>query len=181
MKRPSIRVASKPVREPTGLPKPRPAEKEENPKLALAKKAVEEFENQRRMLSEMKEDWASNFPEANEAYQDILQQEDLVVETIAAAKVLVAEVKTSVGEFKATRKFEKPHYDSKELKNILASLEDRATVLEDLFDSGIISSIELNREASIAWFAQRPTYSDTFESAFKEKNEKTCAVSVPKI
>jgi len=181
MIRPSIRVAPKPVREPKGLPKPKSRVKEETPGHALAEKAVEEFENQRRVLSEMKEDWAANFPEANEAYQDILRQEDVVMEALSAAKVLVAEIKTSIGEFKATRKFEKPHYDKKEVKNILASLENKVAILEDLFESGIVSSVEFDREASLAWFAQRPSYSEIFKPAFTEENEKSCAVSVPKI
>jgi hypothetical protein len=171
--------AAKP--EPKGLPKPIAApQRQEDPDVAAAKAAVENFEVQRRVLGEMKEDWEKNFPEANQARQDILRQEDVVMDAIAKAKPLIAKIKQSIGEFTAQRKYSKPRYDDEEVTKILASLENRLEVFDEMLSSGIVSAIGLNREAALAWFAQRPTYAEAFQPAFKDTEEQTCAVSVPK-
>lgn len=172
--------ASKP--EPTGLPKPIAApQKQEDPNVAAAKAAVENFEIQRRVLSEMKEDWEKNFPEANVARQNIMKQEDLVTDAIAKAKPLIAKVKQSIGEFTAQRKFSKARYDDEEVTRILATLENRLQVFDEMLSSGIVTAVGLNREAALAWFAQRPAYAEAFQPAFKDVEEQTCAVSVPKV
>lgn len=173
--------AAAPAPEPTGLPKPKVAQKVEDPALAAAKAAVENFEIQKRVLIEMREDWEKNYPEANQARQDILRQEDLVVDAINKAKPLIASVKQTIGDFKATRKFKKAHWDEKEITQILSTLENRLDIFEEMLSSGIVEALSLNREATIAWFAQRPGYTEAFQPAFKEEQEDTCAVSVPKI
>lgn len=173
-------AAPPPKAEPTGLPKPKVATKTEDPAVALAKAAVENYENQKRMLTEMKEDWEKNFPEANVAQQEILRQEDIVSEAISKAKPLVAAVKQTIGDFKATRKFDRAHYDETEILQILSTLEQRLEIFEEMLQSGIIESLSMNRDATIAWFAQRPAFSEPFSPAFKEEKEATCAVSVPK-
>jgi len=175
-------VAPAPALAPTGLPKPKVApQKVEDPALAEARVAVENYELQRRMLNEMREDWEKNYPEAYLARQDILRQEDLVTDAIAKAKPLIAAIKQTIGEFKATRKFKKAHYDEKEVTQILSSLENRLEVFEEMISSGIVDAIGLNREATIAWFAQRPGYAEAFHPAFKEEQEDTCAVTTPKL
>lgn len=167
---------------PSGLPKLSAApQRQEDSDVAAAKAAVENFEVQRRVLGEMKEDWASNYPEANQAHQDVLRQEDLVMQAIADAKPLVAKIKQSIGDFAAQRKYSKPGYDEEEVTKILASLENRLEIFDEMLSSGIVSAIGLDREASLAWFAQRPKYAEAFQSAFRNAAELTCAVTVPKI
>lgn len=173
--------APAPKPEPTGLPKPKVAQRVEDPALATAKAAVENFELQKRMLDEMREDWEKNYPEANQARQDIMHQEDLVVAAINKAKPLIAAIKQTIGDFKATRKFKKAHYDEKEVTQILSTLENRLDIFEEMLQSGIVEALGLNRDATIAWFAQRPGYAEAFHPAFKEEEEDTCAVSIPKL
>lgn len=187
VRRPSLRVPPKQesptqavTTEPVGLPQPKAAPMEE-PDVALAKAAVDNFSNQRRMLLEMKEDWENNFPEARQAYQDILRQEDATKEALASAKALVAIAKKTVGEFIASRKFSKAHYDEEETTKILASLENRAAVIDEMMSCGVIDAIGLNRDVALAWFAQRPSYEKVFEPAFRDKQEMTCAVTTPKL
>jgi hypothetical protein len=166
---------------PAGLPKPRVQPKQEDPDIAAAKAAVENFEVQKRVLREMKEDWEQNFQEAHIARQDILRQEDIVVEAINGAKPLVAKIKQSIGDFIATRKYSKACYDEKEVTKILSTLENRLDVFNEMLDSGIVEVIGFSREATIAWFAQRPGYSEVFQAAFQDAAEMTCAVTVPKV
>lgn len=166
---------------PKGLPKPIAAPQQENPDVIAAKRAVENFELQHRLLAEMKEDWERNFPEASLAQKDILAQEDAVTSAIDKAKPLIAKVKQSIGEFKATRKWSKAHYDEEGVTRVLTSLENRLEVLDEMLSSGIVSTIGLNQTAALAWFAQRPQYSEAFQPAFKAEVETTTAVTVPKI
>jgi hypothetical protein len=175
-------VAPAPKPEPKGLPKPIAApQKQEDPDVVAARAAVENFEVQRRVLREMKEDWERNYPEANQARQDILRQEDLVTDAVAKAKPLIAKVKQSIGEFTAQRKFSKAHYDEEEVTKVLTTLENRLAIFDEMLSSGIVSGVGLNQAAALAWFAQRPDYAEAFQPAFKDEAEMTCAVSVPKI
>jgi hypothetical protein len=167
--------------EPVGLPKPKVHPKPTDFSLLNAQTAVEEYEIQRRVLDEMREDWESNFPEASLARNSVLQQEDLVREAIAKAHALVAIAKKTVGDFVATPKWSKPHYDEAEVTRILSSLSNRLEVFEKMIDSGIVDAISLKKEAALAWFAQHPDLANSFQSAFKDREEKTCAVSTPKI
>jgi len=166
---------------PVGLPKPVVTPKQADPDLALAQAAVENYELQKRLLEEMKEDWDKNFPEAYLARQDILQQQDIVVEAINKAKPLIAKIKQSIGDFVATRKYSKARYDEKEVTQILSTLENRLEVFGEMLESGIVEAIGLNDAATIAWFAQRPGYAESFKTAFKDREEQTCAVTTPKI
>jgi len=180
--KPAPQAVAVPKPEPTGLPKPVAApQRREDPDVVAARAAVENFELQRRMLVEMKEDWEKNFPEANIAKQEIMRQEDIVMEAVAKAKPLIAKIKQSIGDFKAQPKFSKARYDDEEVTRILATLENRLQVFDEMLTSGIVSAIGLNREAALAWFAQRPGYAEAFQPAFKDVEEMTCAVSVPKI
>lgn len=167
--------------EPTGLPKPVVPRQDEDPDVAAARKAVEQFENERRVLHEMVADWVTNFPEAHLARQEILEQEDIVNAAIAKAKPLVAKAKQSIGDFTATRKYKNAHYDESEVMRILSSLENRLELINEMIDSGVVKALSLDTDATIAWFAQRPGYASTFQPAFKERAEQTCAVGVPKV
>lgn len=182
MPRPTIKGARpKPAGKPTGLPKPRAKPKSENPALAKAQAAVQEFETQRRVLIEMKQDWDVNFPEAKLALDDIKRQEDVVVDSIKKAKPLVAKAKETVGDFKAQRKYSKPMYDPEEVTKLVRDLEEGLGIFEELLDAGVVRVIDLDKDAAVAWFAQRPQYAELFQPAFKEEQEMTTAVTVPKI
>lgn len=173
--------AAVPKKEPTGLPKPVAPRQDQDPDVAAAQKAVEEFENEQRLLKEMADDWVDKFPEAHLARQEILEQEDRVVAAVNKAKPLVSKAKKSIGEFQATRKFKDAHYDESAVMDILSGLENRLEVVGEMIDSGIVNALSLNKDAAIAYFAKRPQYAKTFEAAFKEREEQTCAVKVPKV
>lgn len=189
MPRPSIKtpnISNDPKTLPTkpnGLPKPRarPKPAPENTALSEAQAAVGEFEVQHRLLLEMKQDWGDNFPEARLALEDIKRQEDVVVDAIKRAKPLVAECKETIGDFKTQRKFSKPHYDPIAVTKLVTELEDGLAILDDMLKSGIVKVIDLESSAALAWFAQRPDYSEAFQSAFMPEEELTTAVTVPKI
>jgi len=186
MPRPTIKgSAPKPAvitaPKPTGLPKPRAKPKEEKPDLEAAQAAVQEFETQHRVLVEMRQDWNENFPEAKLALDDIKRQEDLVFDAINKAKPLVAKAKETVGDFKAQRKYSKPLYDPEEVTKLVRDLEEGLNIFSEMLDAGIIKVIDLDREPALAWFAQRPDYAKAFEPAFKEEQEMTTAVTVPKV
>jgi len=185
MPRPTIKTGGAPQKEkpkPAGLPKPRAKPKPDvNADLASAQRAVQEFETQHRMLVEMKQDWDNNFPEARLALEDIRRQEDMVQDAIKKAKPLVAKCKETVGDFKAQRKFSKPHYDPEEVTRLVTELENGLVIFEEMLDSGIVKVIDLDKDAALAWFAQRPDYSEAFNSAFKPEEEMTTAVTVPKV
>lgn len=189
MARPGITIAApkanpKPPpekKEPTGLPKPKAQVKSEDPAMEAAKRAVQEFETRRRVLQEMREDWKKNYPEADVALQAILQQEDSVIEAMSAAKPLVAAAKQTIGDFIATRKYSNPHYDSEQVTKILATLENRLEVFDEMLSAGIIDEVMLSKEAAIAWFAQHPAYAEVFGPAFKPRTEQTTAVTLPKL
>jgi hypothetical protein len=178
---PRIAIPKNAEATPTGLPKPRVAKKAENPAITAAESAVQAYEAERTVLDEMTSDWEQNFPEASVARQEIMQQQDKVASAISAAKFQVAQAKQSIGAFLASRCFSKPGYDEKELTKILSQLKDRAKIFDDMMNSGIIEHVSLNKEASIAWMAQRPNLSQVFQQAFKDSAELTCKVTVPKL
>jgi hypothetical protein len=167
-------------KKPKGLPKPKPEAEAVTP-LSKAKKAVEEYEVQRRMLEEMQRDWETNFPEALLAQRDILEQEDRVHDAIKLAKPLVAQAKESVGPFKAQRKFSKPHYDAEEVTRIVASHEKGLKIFKEMLDDGVVNTIDLDKHVVLPWVAQRPEYSKVLEPAFRDEEEMTTAVTVPKL
>ena len=182
MPRPSINTGKTSGKDkPAGLPKPRAKPKKENVHLEAARDAVQEFETQHRLLLEMRKDWLTNFPEARLAQEDILLQEDSVADAVKSAKPLVAKAKESVGDFIAKRKFSKPCYDPSVVTKLISELEDGLTILDEMMGDGIVKLIDLDKDAALAWFAQRPAYSEKFQDAFKEEKEMTTAVTVPKI
>ena len=185
MPRPSIKSASQPARAnpkpPTGLPSPKSVTSTDSPVIAAAKSAVSEYEVQRRMLTEMSEEWEGNFPEANLARKDLLVQEDAVISSIKAAKPLVAAAGETVGDFLAQPKSQKAQYDEKEVTKLLGTFEDGPQIFMEMLDSGIIKVVSLERDAAIAWFAQHPAYAEAFQEAWIEEMSMTTSVTVPKL
>ena len=188
MARPGIHISGKAnlpakakPKKPTGLPKPQSEKDKTNTPLSQAKKAVQEYEVQRRVLDEMRKDWEENYPEALLAQRDVLEQEDRVHNAIKIAKPLVAAAKETVGDFKAQPKFSRPRYDATEVTKIVSSHKSGIEILREMLDDGVVKVIDLNGDHAIAWFAVRPEYSEVFQPAFREKEEMTTAVTVPKI
>jgi hypothetical protein len=153
----------------------------ETKEVRAARVAVEEFTRHYALLVQMKKEWEQSFPEANDALLEIRQQEDLVQDAIKKAKPLVALAKMTIKDFIVQRKWEKPHYDDEELTRILSSLENCGDVFATLMQNGLITSVSLQKDAAIAWFAQNPEYGKVFESAFRDEKEMTPAVTVPKV
>jgi hypothetical protein len=168
------------------MPKAAPkGPKKEDPakalKVAAAKAAVAAFEHQLNVLHKMRQDWEAQFPEANQALENVKKQEDIVNQSINTAKPLVAEAKMSIGKFIAQRKWKKAHYDEEEILQILLGLEEAPQVFEEMLRAGILKKLVLDRETSIAWSAQNPAYGQLIEGAFKQDQEQETAVTVPKI
>lgn len=145
-----------------------------------AERAVLRFQEQYDALLSMKKDFAEQFPEAHEAYQQILQQEDVVRDCIGTAHGLVQQAKETIGPFSCTRKWSSPGYDSEALTVRLRQLEERAELMQAMLDAGIIKEIALAKEAT-AFFAQNPQYGELVKDAWQDKKEKTAAVTDPKI
>jgi hypothetical protein len=145
-----------------------------------AERAVTKFEQQHSMLLTMKRDFAEEYPEAHQALQEILQQEDTVRECISSAHTLVQQAKETVGPFSCTRKWAQAGYDSEALTVLLRQMEDRAEFMQIILDAGIIKEIALTKEAT-AFFAQNPQYAKLVQAAWQDKKEKTAAVTDPKI
>lgn len=182
MARPQIKAQKAKPKKPTGLPKPRAKpKKKESAAKGAAQEAVQEYETQRRVLNEMREQWDDNFPEARLAKEDILRQEDFVEDTIKKAKPLVSAAKETVGEFIAKRKFSKPHYDTEAVTKLLGEFENGPEIFGAMLEAGIIKVVDLQREAAVAWFAQNPEMAEAFVDAFCEEAEMTTAVTVPKL
>lgn len=175
--RPVIKTNNTPA--PQGLPKPEGATLEENAR-KRAEKLVGLFESQLSLLQQMRDEWGAKYPEAKEEFNHIQQQEDEVDDYCAKAKSAVAAAKVTIGDFRAKRKFSKAYYDPETVANISRRSSDVEQVLLMLIRDGVVDKINFNKEAALAWFAQRPAYSQMFHDAFRPEAEMTTAVSVPK-
>ena len=179
MPRPSIKIgnaAKKSV--PKGLPGATRIQEKVTPK-ELAEKAVQDFQEERALLDQMKVDFEEKFPDAYEFLQNIKKQEDVVNDSIASAKSLVAQVGETVGDFLCKRKFSKPRYSDEGFTKLVAELGDADTVLE-LAQGGHIKKIAL-ADTATAWFASHPNAAQAYQPAWEEKQELTPAVTVPKL
>ena len=174
--RPMVQVGKPMVSKPASKPA-----KKENPKIAIAREAVTYFEEQYRVLSQMKAEWTANFPKASQARDDIMQQEDIVQAAIQRAKPLVADVKMTIGDFIAQRKWSEGHYDDGELTRLISSSDDGNEILLQFLQEGIVKGVTLDKQRATSWFAQHPEHAARFEGAWKEKAEITTAVMVPKV
>ena len=174
-------VLGRPQVSPTARVQPRPAAvaPKDSKEVAAARKAVEDYERQVTLLHHMEADWEQAFPEAHQGLEDVKRQEDLVVQTIKKAKPLIAAAKMSIGDFALERKWAKAHYDEEEIARILAKANP--DIVMSLLKEGVIAGLSLEREAAIAWFAQRPPFAKVVQPAFREEAEMTSAVTVPKL
>jgi hypothetical protein len=145
-----------------------------------AERAVARFEESYGELTEMRQDFQQRFPEAHVAMQSILRQEDTVRENIKTAHSLVQAVKESIGPFSCVRKWSSAGYDDSVLTVILRQLENRADIMQGLLDNGIVDRVVLSDKAT-AFFAQNPEYARLIQPAWRDKIEKTAAVTDPKI
>lgn len=178
--RPVIKTTKTPeAPAPTGLPKPQGATQEENAR-KRAEKFVRLFENQLSVFHQMQHEWGANHPEAKAALGHVKTQEDEVDSCCAKAKSAVSAAKTTIGDFRAKRKFRSAHYDSEEVARVSRQSSDVEQVLLMLIRDGVVTNITLDNQSALAWFAQRPQYSQMFHSAYRPKEEMTTAVTVPK-
>ena len=161
-----------------GSPKPTMTKEEEIKKRAEV--AVLRFQEQVDQLNEMKAQFAEQFPEAAQAQEAILQQEDVVRELVKTAHAYVQEAKESIGPFSCVRKWSSAGYDDEAVTKLLLQLENSGDVIVDLMSKGVIEQVVLSKDAT-AFFAQNPEYGEVVATAWCDKKEKTAAVTDPKI
>lgn len=165
---------------PRAIPAPAPAE-EETPEVTLAKAAVEQFEAEYEHLKQMRKKWAEDFTDANNALGQVKQQEDHVSDLIKKAKPLVAKAKRTIGPFLAQRKWKAAHYDEAKVTEIVSKSEDGIELFAELLAAGLIQTIAVDSSAMTSWCAQNPALAERFLEAWKEEEEQTTAVTIPKI
>jgi hypothetical protein len=148
----------------------------------VAEAAVITYEGERQLLEEMQEAFTQDFPDAHAALMAIKKQEDIVLEAINKAHPLVQAAKETIGDFKCTRKFAAASYDPVEVTKLLSTDEEqRSSIVDALFEAGVVKKIELHKDAMTSFTAQHPDYAEYFQVAWKEKTEKTAAVTTPKL
>jgi len=143
-------------------------------------KAVKRYEKARDILFEMKKEFETNYSEAHQFLQSILQQEDIVRELIKTAHPLVQAAKESIGDFTCQRKWATAGYDEEKLTSLLKELDNGAEVIQGLLSEGVIEKIVLS-DSAIPYFARHPEIAKAFENAWQDKKEKTAAVTCPKL
>jgi hypothetical protein len=178
MARPSL---GRPSLKTTNKVQPRPAAPKEKPEVQAARQAVVAFERQYSLLQQMRADWEQKFQKAKQALDVIKQQEDIVRDAINKAKPLVSEAGMTIGDFIAQKKWSTDHYDDDEVTRLLTTMDNGPEVLHFLLQEGVLKSVVLDKKAAVAWFAQHPDYADSFNPAFRKKQEMTTAVTVPSI
>jgi hypothetical protein len=162
----------------------RPKKKSTLPKkvtaAAAAQEAVDEYEEERSLLLDMKASFRTDFPDANVALQNIMRQEDLVQDKIKAAIPLIRDARQDVGDFKCQIKRSTPNYDDKEFASLVTGLEEGGDVLIELLEEGYVKVLKL--DPSVAnYFAQHPQLAEHFKSAWRDAQELTPAVTAPKL
>jgi hypothetical protein len=145
-----------------------------------AETAVLKFEQERESLLQMREEFQQTFPDAVDALEAIKQQEDVVNDAIAQAKIRIAQAKISVGDFLCKRAFSAPGYDDDALTEILRTNSDRTELFVALVDAGVIKKVVTDRQAAAIFAAQNPKDSKPLQPAWEDKKELTPKVTVPK-
>ena len=153
--------------------------KAEEPAKSPAHEAVARFEKEYKVLLEMRQEFRDEFPEADQALQDILRQEDMVRQTIKDAHSLVQQARETIGPFKCVPKWSAPGYNNKEFNRLVIEFDDGGDIIMDLVKAGV-ASVSLDKSAT-EHFAQNPELADAFKEAWEDKKEKTAAVTDPKI
>jgi hypothetical protein len=166
----------------TNLPEPIAPPQAEIPTAKdMAIRAVDDYTYKAQQLESMKEDWRREFSDASREFDSILMQEDAVKEAINKAKPLVAEAKESIGPFVCTLKKSKPCYDTDLVVKILLECEECGKAMEDLLKAGVMTSIVLDNDATVRFMARNKDWGEIFQSAWKESQDLTPAVKVPKV
>lgn len=145
-----------------------------------AEEAVANFEECYSDLQAMRLKFVRDFPKAHQAYQQILQQEDQVQEAIKYAHTLVQQARVTIGPFACVPKWSAAGYDGEAILEVLRHCEDRGVVLQELLDAGVLKELVLDRSAT-AFFASNPQYGELVKPAWRDRAEKTAAVTDPKI
>jgi hypothetical protein len=153
---------------------------EETPRLE-AEVAVALYAEERRVLDSMRADFGEEYPDADEALNDIKQQEDSVHHTIATAKTKVGLAKLSVGDFTCTRSYSQAGYDDKKLTDTLNGMKSPGSLFEHLLNAGVIKEIKVDKAASAAFAAANPKLAKKLDDAWQSKTELTPRVTVPSI
>ena len=147
--------------------------------LAAAQEAVNAFEEERDRLHEMKKEFQEKFPDANAFLQDVMRQEDLVSDKIKMAVPLIRDARQNVGDFKCQIKRSSPHYDDKEFSQLVTEIEEGGTILIELLEGGYVKKLSLDSSAA-AYFAQHPDAAEHFQPSWKDAEDLTPAITVPK-
>lgn len=152
-------------------------------KKQLAEAAVGEFENLRFNLITEKDNWADTYQDAAAELDSIRILEDECTVALNKAKPLVAAYGKTVGDFKATVRKTKPHYDENLMAAELCELDDEnlGEVFKHLVKVGVISGVKLDKVALAAHFSQHPELTEAFEDAYDQGGQETVAVRVPKL
>lgn len=145
-----------------------------------AHEAVKRFEEMRSELDSMKDEFEERFPEAVVELRAIKELEDEIQEHIEKTKLLVRDAKETVGDFKLKRRYSKAGYDADSVLEIMRDTGDWS-LFPEMFEAGAIKSISLDQEGLALMFDSREDERDRYAAAWKEKEELTPAVTVPKI
>lgn len=158
----------------------KPKVQKEDPKVHAAKKAVKEFEDKRSELDDMREEFANNFPEANEVLTAIDEVEDETRSLIGIAKELVRDAGMTIGEFKFQAKNSRPGYNPKKLLDtILEEPEFGPEVLWSLATSGAVG-LTVDQK-SMGVYMDRYSGEVPLDDSWEDKKPLTPAITAPKI
>jgi len=157
----------------------KPSQQTELNPVDVAKDAVAAYERELSVLEEMRESFKTEFPDAFEALQSIMRQEDVVAEKVKEAHSLVQQSKETVGDFKLQRKFKAARYDDEAVTRLVGEDEKAARVLPELIKAGAVKKISLDNQAT-NFFATHPAEAELFKTAWRDRQEMTPAVTDPK-
>jgi len=146
---------------------------------AEATKFVQQFEEERQQLQNMRSEFDSEYPEAAGFLENIRQQEDRCLDIMKIAKDKVRVAGVTVGEFKLKRAFSKPGYDDKILTDLLVKLEDGGDLFVELAKAGVIKEVKTDKAATTAFLARNPEFQKPLSKAWKEEEELTPRITTP--
>ena len=153
-------------------------------KLEKAEQAVETFEEMKKDLILMREEFQQTYPKAHAVLQEIHKQEDDTREQIAACKILVRDAGESIGEFVYTPKSTNEGYDGGKLLGLISSLppETAGNMLKELSERGLITAVAVDKAAAKVIRASDPDLRDKLQDAWDPGGTPlTAAISTPNI
>lgn len=149
-----------------------------------ARAAVKAFEDKKKDLLAMQEEWEVEFPDAHDALQEVRQTEDDVNSLIKAAKPLVSEAGQSVGDFKFAQPKSSPHYDTTKLLSVLCEMSDAGAgeYLKFLNERGCLKELKVDQDTLKLLATQESDLRDELEDAFDAGGTLlTPRITVPKL